>query len=87
MPEETYTAEDAAKANRHGWELVNRAGEREDAEGTPFGFLDALAYVDVLEPSDVACIVAALLGSGEDPMGLRRAVANALLCWRVRVGR
>ena len=91
MPEETFTREDAEKMTRRGWEILNRAGEREDALGCGFGYRHALAYVDDLGPDEVACLVAALLDARERlalpagpsvPVTLRHAVANAVLGWR-----
>ena len=81
MGEEQYTNEDAARAERRGWVLVNQADP--DAMHD-MGFLDAIAYIDSLSPAEIGCVVTALLGARgalRYPPSLRRAVANALMCW------
>lgn len=81
MDAETFSAEDAAKAERRGWELVN--GADPDAMHD-MGFLDAIAYIDSLSPAEIGCVVTALLGASgalRYPPSLRRSVANALMCW------
>lgn len=86
MGEEVYTREDAEKAERRGWELVN--GFDPDAMGC-LGFLDAVCYIDALSTGDIACIAAALLGAAGATRyrpALRNAVASALMCWASRGG-
>lgn len=81
MDQEQFTDEDAGKMTHRGWELVN--GADPDAMHD-MGFLDAIAYIDSLSPAEVGCVVAALLGARgalRYPPSLRRAVANALMCW------
>lgn len=72
--------------NARGWEIANRALDRADSMDRPYGFLESVAFVDELPTSDIACLVAALLGpDGAEnvPVALRRAIANALTCWVV----